>query len=265
MTKNSQNYNPRLDPQLAGKKGWVYILKNKVNRIKRNGKYITLLKIGATSRTPQNRCDEENRNLKTGSPGRLKVVYKKETCDCGQAEYAVHCELSGFRYTEGKSKEWFAVSQAEAEASISKHCTKYDKKAEEKRKKKEKKVKKFFKKLSRKEAEKKARKKAEKKIEKKAEKRERKREAKEKEERKRNRQRMVFWGVALGVVSFVLWNYWRPIIWTVKLLLFLSLAAVLLYFAWAYLRDNIFTDDIDDDDDIDTPEGIKPPSRVVDY
>lgn len=77
-------------------KGYVYILKNP--------SMPGLLKIGKTTRSVQQRCNEL---FATGVPTPFEVVDEMCSPDCGELERYVHKELHEFRVSEGR--EFFAV------------------------------------------------------------------------------------------------------------------------------------------------------------
>ncbi len=59
------------------------------------------LKIGITRKTPLERMKE----LQTGNPHQLRVVYARQTATCAAAEKRIHRRLASYR----KEGEWFAV------------------------------------------------------------------------------------------------------------------------------------------------------------
>ena len=260
MTKNFQQYNPfGPDPRLIGKKGYVYIIKNDKFSKK-------LLKIGATTRTCEDRVKEFNIKSNEATPGKYYCVFHCKTCDCGRAELDVHQELDKYRV----DKEWFKVPKEIAEDSISKHCSKYDRKAEEEkrvREKEEKQIKKAAQRRKKEKAEREAKRRAKNRAKKERERvrkrAERDKERVEREEAAEKRQQLILRGIILGVGLFALWYFWPQIVWTITSLFYVSLTAVavaLLCIALTYLKRKIFSDYINDID-IEAPED-RPPTSI---
>lgn len=71
--------------------GYVYILVNPSFRD-------NLIKIGLTTRTPEERAKELSRN--TGIPNEFVVAYKKHVFDCRVIEKLVHSYLEKYRSNE---------------------------------------------------------------------------------------------------------------------------------------------------------------------
>lgn len=81
------------------KQGFVYILSN--DFLKEN-----LLKIGMTTRTPEDRA-RELYETHTGVPGKFEVIYHKEVENCEFAEDLIHRNLSQYRVNE--YREFFNI------------------------------------------------------------------------------------------------------------------------------------------------------------
>lgn len=85
---------------------YIYILKNE--------SIPGLLKIGFTSRTPEERCSELS--SATGVAAPFKVIHFREVSDGRTAEADVHRMLSTFRTNEGR--EFFRVASDKAIAAV---------------------------------------------------------------------------------------------------------------------------------------------------
>ncbi len=72
--------------------GYIYILINP-------GLSKNLLKIGMTTRTPEERATELSKD--TGVPGDFFVAYEESVPDCQYAERIIHKRLSSYRYNQG--------------------------------------------------------------------------------------------------------------------------------------------------------------------
>src|SRR5688500_16817507 len=83
-------------------RGYIYVLANP--------EFPHLLKIGKTTRTPQERAQELSAT--TGVPARFEVVYYVEASDCDRTERLVHRGFAEYRYTD--DREFFRVSREEA-------------------------------------------------------------------------------------------------------------------------------------------------------
>ena len=258
MNKKFQNNNPfGPDPRLIRNKGYVYIIKNDEYKKK-------LLKIGATTRTPDERVKDLNKKRYEGIPGKFYLVDSFKTRDCGNAELDVHQELDKYRI----EKEWFNAPLEVAKSSIAKHCSRYNEKYKKQKRKLKKTLFEFdveelrrrIDKLNKKKKELKG-KSAEEKFE--LEELERKfrklqKAVKKAQEQKREQQIWlgILIGIALGIVCFVLyiiWKFWFPL-----LVLFVL---GLLYYAWKFVNNDLLIEDFDDDDDdINDREKIEIPT-----
>jgi hypothetical protein len=94
------------------KKGYVYILSNPLFRS-------TLLKIGMTTRTPEQRAMEMYEGH-TGVPNNFTVEFKKEVANCEFAEEVIHHRLDNFRVNE--YREFFEINIEEAKKIINEVC-----------------------------------------------------------------------------------------------------------------------------------------------
>lgn len=102
-----QNYDPKKD-KLDTKQprdnvtlkenGWIYILTNP--SLQEN-----LIKIGKTSRTPEERAKELS--APTGVPAEFEIVYKIEVSDCHIVEKIIQKQLENYRHTT--QREFFSV------------------------------------------------------------------------------------------------------------------------------------------------------------
>ncbi len=72
--------------------GYIYILINP-------GLSKNMLKIGMTTRTPEERATELSKD--TGVPGDFFVAYEESVPDCQYAERIIHKRLSSYRYKQG--------------------------------------------------------------------------------------------------------------------------------------------------------------------
>ncbi len=80
--------------------GYVYILTHP--------RMEGLVKIGYTTKTPQERCDEISRD--TGVPGKFEVSHSVLVTNCEEVERLVHQRLSDLRY----EKEFFEIGLEES-------------------------------------------------------------------------------------------------------------------------------------------------------
>jgi len=101
----------------SSKKGFVYILTNPLFPK-------DLLKIGMTTRTPEQRASEIYEKH-TGVPERFVVAYKKMVGNCELAEEIAHNRLVNFRTNE--YREFFKIHIDEATKIIDKVCKEVDK------------------------------------------------------------------------------------------------------------------------------------------
>ncbi len=69
-----------------------------------------LVKIGMTSRTPDERASEISKG--TGVPSPFVVAYSEEVPDCVTAESAIHSRLAAHRV--GKDREFFCMPVRDA-------------------------------------------------------------------------------------------------------------------------------------------------------
>ena len=83
-------------------RGFIYILVNAATP--------KLLKIGKTTRSPNERADELSQG--SGVAGRFVVAFDIEVEDCDAAEAVIHQELSACRYSE--TREFFEMSLRDA-------------------------------------------------------------------------------------------------------------------------------------------------------
>ena len=93
---------------------YIYILENE--------RMPNLLKIGWTSRTPEERCSEISGS--TGVPTSFIVVHKVEVSDGKSAEKEIHSLLSTERYAN--NREFFSISKKRAISAVDFVCTKYE-------------------------------------------------------------------------------------------------------------------------------------------
>jgi hypothetical protein len=77
--------------------GYVYILTHP--------RMEGLVKIGYTTKTPEERCKEIS--SPTGVPGKFQVTYSVHVTDCEEVERRIHEQLSDYRYV--KNKEFFEI------------------------------------------------------------------------------------------------------------------------------------------------------------
>jgi hypothetical protein len=96
--------------------GYVYILTNK-------GYAPNLLKIGMTTRTPQDRAREMFEGS-TGVPYPFKVAFSHRVSDCEQAERIVHARLGQFRAVH--FREFFEVDLDVAISALKEVCAEVD-------------------------------------------------------------------------------------------------------------------------------------------
>lgn len=87
-------------------KGYVYILSNP--------SMPGILKVGKTTRDPENRAQEL---YQTGVPTPFRVVFSVYCPDCHGLEQAVHSDLAKFRVSAGR--EFFIVDPSTAERAVS--------------------------------------------------------------------------------------------------------------------------------------------------
>jgi len=88
--------------------GFIYILTNR--SLKDN-----IVKIGKTSRSPEERAREISSNTGVATP--FEVAFKVEVYDCDMIELLVHQELSKYRVNQ--DREFFAINFEKARSIIS--------------------------------------------------------------------------------------------------------------------------------------------------
>ncbi len=94
--------------------GWIYALTNP--SLPQN-----FLKIGMTTRTPEERLKELSSN--TGVPTPFRVVFEAEVSDCKQVETIIHHNLAKYRHSS--SKEFFDLPQNEAIPILARICSQF--------------------------------------------------------------------------------------------------------------------------------------------
>lgn len=124
----SKNGNPTEDIQQENeedtdKSGYVYGISNP--------SMPGLIKIGMTTRTPENRLKNANKSRGPfGPPTPYKIEFAKKVCDACYCEKIIHIELQDYR--EDPKREWFKVSLEKALKTIDKldgiKCTNITKK-----------------------------------------------------------------------------------------------------------------------------------------
>lgn len=109
--------------QNHGKPGSVYILENDA--------FPHLLKIGQTTRTVHTRLNELNEGCGTENPGYFKILYQRQTVDCGRAEELAHDNLKEVRFR----KEYFQTDLFTAQYVVDEACAYFDSLAREEERK----------------------------------------------------------------------------------------------------------------------------------
>ena len=94
--------------------GFIYILINPALK--------ELIKIGMTTRTPEERAKELS--SQTGIPTSFYVAYETEVSDCKRLEKIIHQKLDSFRYSQ--NREFFSIKLKNAIHFIEKEVKNFE-------------------------------------------------------------------------------------------------------------------------------------------